>query len=369
MTVKNSREPVVYFADIRVDSLSAKKTLPAKYIRMLEKLDLPSRVKGKSVAVKMHFGGDIGYTTIHPLFIRLLVDKLKEAGAKSVKAMDNNPATGVIRGYTEEVLGCPVVSSFGKDGKNLRKQKIGFKGVDEVEFAGEALDCDFFLDLSHAKGHGACGFGGALKNIAMGVIPPSSRGKVHGLEGGIIWDRDKCTFCLKCVKACPNDAMNYRKEEKQIGINYHNCTGCQHCILACAEGAVRIEKERFSEFSEGMARVTEKFLGHFSPENLLFINVLTSITIYCDCWGFSTASLVPDIGILASTDIAAIDTASLDMIKTENLLESGLPKGRELLDVDGHLFEKIHGKDPYMMLRYLEEIYDCSSKYRLEEIK
>ena len=81
----------------------------------------------------------------------------------------------------------------------------------------------------------------------------------------------------------------------------------------------------------------------------------------------STAALVPDIGILASEDIVAVEAASLDLIKTGNLLANGLPKGRELRE-GGHLFEKIHGKDPYLMLRYLQKENGGSLQYSLREI-
>jgi uncharacterized protein len=96
--------------------------------------------------------------------------------------------------------------------------------------------------------------------------------------------------------------------------------------------------------------------------------VLTNITMYCVCWGFSSPSLVPDIGILAGEDIAAIDTASLDLVKTENLLPNGLPKNRSLGE-GKHLFEKIHGKDPYIMLSYLREYYPCTPRYEIETVR
>ena len=56
-----------------------------------------------------------------------------------------------------------------------------------------------------------------------------------------------------------------------------------------------------------------------------------SITPYCDCWGFSSPSLVPDIGILAGTDIVAIEQASLDMIHAEDFIPSSLPENMEIM--------------------------------------
>ncbi|MFH0920878.1 MAG: DUF362 domain-containing protein [Fibrobacterota bacterium] len=366
---KSAGVPTVYFADIAVEALESGKTLPAKFRRMIKQFHLENRIKDKCVGIKMHFGGNLGYSTISPLFIRILVEELKEAGAKRIKVMDNNPKDGVARGYTAEVLGCDIVSTFGGSRKYLYKEKIGFKALDFVEFGGEAVDCDFFIDFSHIKGHGDCGFGGALKNIAMGAVPGSTRAKIHSLEGGIRYKDGKCTFCLTCLKACPNGAIKPNKETRKISFFFHNCTYCQHCVMACPKGAIKMENRKFHDFAEGMARVTDRFLKKYKPVDLLFINVLTNITIYCDCWGMTTPSLVPDIGIVAGSDITAVETASLDLIKTENFIKQGLPKGRKLLNNKGHLFERIHGKDPYLMLRYLKKFYGGSMKYKLEEVK
>jgi len=365
----NNKSSKVLFADIAVDSLEPDKTLPAKFRRMLRKLKLKQRVKDKSVGIKMHFGSNLGFSTIPPLFVKILVEELKTAGATRITAMDNNAADGKLRGYIPEILGCDVISTFGATKCYLYKERIGFKTLDYAEYGGEAVDCDFFIDLSHVKGHGDCGFGGALKNIAMGVVPFSTRRKIHQLEGGIVHDEEKCDLCFKCIKACPNDAIRYNKKTKKLSIFLHHCTYCQHCVMVCPEGALEMENRRFEDFSKGMAIVTARFLKKFAPEDVLFINFLTNITVFCDCWGMTTPSLVPDIGILASDDIVAVEAASLDMIKTEDLLPNGLPKKRELLDVDGHLFEKIHGKDPYLMIKYLKRMRAGSADYSIEEIK
>jgi uncharacterized protein len=247
------------------------------------------------------------------------------------------------------------------------REKIGYKTLDAVDFGGEALHSDFLIDLSHVKGHGACGFGGALKNIAMGVTHPSSRGKLHGLEGGLTYNEGACTYCLRCFKECKNNAIRRDDEKKRVSFFFHNCTFCQHCVMICPEKSIKMENRKFTDFAEGMAQVTAAFLHHFKPEQLLFINVLTQITMYCDCWGMTTPALVPDVGILASDDIVGIETASLDLIRTENLLPNGLPKGRALMKTKGHLFEKLHGKDPYEMIRRLQHHYAGNERYELRE--
>ncbi len=118
-----------------------------------------------------------------------------------------------------------------------------------------------------------------------------------------------------------------------------------------------------------MARFTNTLLCHFGHQNILFINVLLQITIFCDCWGFSTPALVPDIGILASRDIVAIDKASLDLVKAENLLPNGLPEGWVMKSEGTHLFEKLHGKNPFLLGELMERLGIGKRDYKLLEVE
>ena len=138
--------------------------------------------------------------------------------------------------------------------------------------------------------------------------------------------------------------------------------------MACPVKALTRTGNTFQPFQEGLALVTKAVIGEMGAENIFYINVLMNITIFCDCWGMSTPSLVPDIGILASDNLAGIEKATLDLIKTEDLLKSGLPAGRRLRS-GKHLFEKIHGKDPYLITGILEKKKLGSRKYKLSEVE
>jgi len=116
-----------------------------------------------------------------------------------------------------------------------------------------------------------------------------------------------------------------------------------------------------------MAICTKTVLDTFEPGNVYYINVLTSVTALCDCWGMSTPSLVPDIGIMASNDIVAIERASLDAIKMEDLIPVGIPQGMKLSG-EGHLFQQLHGKNPYVQLEELERLDLGSQKYELVSV-
>ena len=76
------------------------------------------------------------------------------------------------------------------------------------------------------------------------------------------------------------------------------------------------------------------------------------------------------IGILAGNDIVAIEQATLDLIDREELIPNALPPGWDLADdPELHLFERIHHKDPYAVVRYLEELGCGTTQYELEEVE
>lgn len=365
---------VVKFASVKFKKLEPDATLPAKFKRMLDLLPLKRMVERKSVALKMHLGGNLGYTTIHPLFLRILVKALKDAGG-DVFVTDlyhrNNDNFGVRgaenRGYVKEVIGCKLVPVAGTDDKYYYSKKVNFKSLKEIQVAGQIHDADVLIDFSHVKGHGDCSYGGACKNIAMGCVTSETRREVHALEGGIEWNEELCDHCETCINECRYKANKFNDEGK-YELFFHHCTYCQHCVEVCPNNALTFTGKSFIDFQKGLAVSTEEVLKTFSKDSVYYINVLLNITMLCDCWGMSTASLVPDIGIMASGDLAAIEKASLDAIKAENLLPDSLPEGRELRE-GKHLFEKIWGKDPYGQISELEKVGLGRSDYTIEEIE
>ena len=130
----------------------------------------------------------------------------------------------------------------------------------EVAMGSHLVNYDSIVVLTHFKGHSMGGFGGSLKNIAMGCASAKTgKRQVHGLEQFNDW----------------------------------------------------IEGELFMEF---MADSGKAICDHFGNQ-IVFINVLQRLSVDCDCVGAGAAApIMPDLGILASTDILAVDQASVDMI-------------------------------------------------------
>ena len=364
----NNTPSAVYFSDMSYTAYEAQQTLPARMKRQLAASGLGGKVKGKSVAIKIHVGSDLGYTTIPPVFMRILAEFIQSNGGDCF-FVDHYIASRrpEQRGYTAESLGAPVLEASGHLGKYIYTLPVDFHTFKHVDVAGLIHDADFLVDFSHVKGHGCCAYGGAVKNIAMGCVSDRTRLELHGLEGGLTWDGGKCTRCGACVTSC-NHKANKLDDNGMYTVDYHNCTLCQHCLKICPTGAISLESIDYHGIQKGLALCTQAVLGTFAPGDAFYINLLISITAMCDCWGMTTPSLVPDIGVMSSWDIAAIETASLDQIKVEKLNLDGVPEGKPL-GGEGHLFQRLHGKDPYSQVRFLEELGLGTAQYELELVK
>ena len=360
------------FAAFAPETLEPVHSIGNKYLRLLKELDLERSVRNRRVAIKMHLGGGGGFSTVHPFFVRKLVKAVREAGAREVFVTDllRNTVDAIDRGYTEEVFGCPIVPVCRDEKTDFVSFPVDppLKTMNEIQLSRPILESEVLIDLSHVKGHGVCGFGGASKNLSMGAVTDRQRQLLHSLEGGLEWDETQCTRCHACVDNCPNHAMKF--EQDRLDVFYHNCKFCQHCVLICPTGAITMTAGGYLDFQRGMAMTSARLLEQFDPDCRIFLNLLMDVTIFCDCWGMTTPRLIPDIGILAGRDIVAIEQATLDLIDREQLIPGALPKGWDYLDDPSrHLFERIHRKDPYAVVKFLAELGCGSREYRLREIR
>ncbi len=370
---------IVKLATVQFDSIDPDKTLPAKFKRLLSTINLKKMVKNKVVALKMHLGGSLGYTTIPPLFVKILVEKIKENGGDVfitdlflIDRKDFGVNQSKNRGYSEDIVGAPIIPVSGFFDKYYYSKPVNFKTLKEIQIAGHIHDAEVLINFSHFKGHGVSSFGGAIKNLAMGCVTKKTRQDLHFLHSGgsgIKWDEKLCNHCKKCIQECRYKANKFNKDNK-YEIMLHNCTYCLHCVEICPNNALSfLESEKFYlDFQKGMAISAQEVLKTFKPQNVYHINALLNITFICDCWGMSTPPLIQDIGIVASNDIVSVEKASLDIIKDKDVLPNSIPSGWVLRE-GRHLFEKVWGKDPYLQLQPLIEENIGNVNYEIEEIK
>ena len=185
-----------------------------------------------------------------------------------------------------------------KKGKHLKENFVGKNW----------RNYDFTVILSHFKGHPMGGFGGALKNVAIGMA--SSEGKAWIHTAG---------------------------KSKTVPVDWDNVPPQ-------------------NDFLESMAEACESVFDA-AGDNILFINVANNLSVDCDCVADPEPVRMEDIGILASLDPVALDRACVDMVY--NSPDPG----------KSHLIERIESRNATHLLDYAEELGLGQQNYEIVKIE
>lgn len=238
----------------------------------------------------------------------------------------------------------PIVIADGEYGDEFKIVSINGTYFDKCFIAKGIADLDHMIVLSHFKGHLLAGFGGAIKQLAMGCA--SRGGKLAQHSNAIPKIKaKKCEACEDCLKTCPTGAIILNPKPM---IDDNKCIGCASCIAVCKQKAVTMTwwasvSKKFRE------KIAEYALAAQKDKVIIYINYVLNITRGCDCEAHKMKHIAPDVGILASVDPVSIDAASLDL--TQKV------KGRKIFN---------RGR---RTLDYAEQVDLGTTRYELVEIK
>jgi uncharacterized protein len=366
----------VFFGSARQARLEAKETLPAKLDLILNELHVRDRVKDETVAIKMHTGNNMVYSTIHPIFVRRVVQAVKDGGGKPFVVDVNWDAAGAEqRGYASEVIGCPVYPAAGPDEKYFYEHARSYKNIQSWKVAGLIQDSTFMINFAHVKGHPSCGFGAAFKNLALGCMAGETRGAMHdAMHYDPYWFPEKCpdkSMLEKITAVCPFEAIvEDKKNPGHLHLHPEQCNQCGRCLKVAPPGSLKIDAVNFHSFQEACAIAVDVVLSTFAPGKVVHLNLATHMTPVCDCFGFTSMPILPDAGVFGSDDIVAIDQAALDVIGMTRLIEENIPSSLEVHTREGHPFQWLHGplKDPYIAMQYGERLGLGSRVYELVDV-
>jgi uncharacterized Fe-S center protein len=366
----------VFFGSPRQARLEAKETLPAKLDLILERLHLRDRVKDETVAIKMHTGNNIGYSTVHPVFVRKVVQAVKDGGGKPFICDVNWDAKGAEeRGYSSETLSCQVYPAAGPDDKYFYPHERSYKNIKTWKVAGMIEDATFLINLAHAKGHPSCSYGGAFKNLALGCMMGETRSAMHDtMQFDRYWFADKCPDAAtrkRITKVCPHEAIVEDKNDPtELHLHPEQCNQCGRCLQVAPPGSLKIDAVNFHAFQEACAISTSISLGTFEKAKASHIVLATHMTPVCDCFGFTSMPILPDAGIFGSDDIVALEQAVLDTTGRTKLIEENIPTSMEVHTREGHPFRWLHGplKDPYVVVQYGEQLGLGAREYELIDV-
>ena len=304
---------------------------------------------GDNVAIKLHFGEKGCKTYTNPLIVRKVYDKIISLGKKATLVECN-----VLYRGSRTVSSSHIKTAYDNgfdmpieilDGEYGQESVI----IDKCKIGASIKKYDSLIVISHFKGHLAAGFGGAIKNVGMGLGSRAGKLDMHAGINPII--TSSCIGCSKCIRACDVKAISLTLDNKAI-IDPKKCVGCAMCVAVCPQGAINIpwSARTSSELQKRVSEYAKAVLSLFpSP---IFINVLENITKDCDCFGTVQKPLIPDIGILASTDIVAVDKASLDMTNQKS----------------HNTFNSINLIDKEKQIIVAEEVGLGSAKYKVRKV-
>lgn len=367
---------IVYYGSPKQARLDANETLPAKLDLILEKLNLRDRVKDEHVVIKMHLGNNLSYSTIHPVFVRKVVQAIKDGGGKPfVVDVDWDVAFSEQRGYSSEVLGCPVYPAGGPQDKYFYAHQKTYKNMTEWKVAGMMEDATFLVNFAHIKGHPACGFGGGFKNIALGGMVGQTRRKMHDTSHyDPYWFAEKCPDDItrqQIIESCPFGAIvSDRDNPLNLHVHFEQCNQCGRCLKVAPQGSLKIDPVNFYAFQEAIAISASIVMSTFEPGKSIHLALATQMTPVCDCFGFTGMPILADAGIFGSNDLVALDTAVLDSTADSPLIMENIPTSIEAHPGKGHPFSQLHGpyKDPYKVVEYGEKLGMGSRNYELIDI-
>lgn len=366
----------VFFGTARQARLEAKETLPAKLDLILEQLHLRDRVNKETVVIKMHTGNNMVYSTIHPVFVRRVVQAIKDGGGKPFVVDVNWDTAGAeTRGYASEVIGCPVYPAAGPDEKYFYEHERPYKNIQKWKVSGLIQDSSFMVNFAHVKGHPSCGFGAAFKNLALGCLAGNSRGAMHdAMHYDQYWFPEKCpdkSLLPQIVATCPHNGVVVDKDNPEnLHMHFEECNQCGRCLRVAPTGSLLIDPVNFHTFQEACAIAVDIVLSTFAPNKVVHLNLATHMTPVCDCFGFTSMPILPDAGVFGSDDVVALDQATLDVIAKTRLIEENIPTSMEVHTCEGHPFQWLHGpfKDPYKVTEYGEKLGLGSRDYELVDV-
>ena len=350
----------VFFAPVRS---VRKKSMISRVGSLLERAGLGDAVaEGDLVAIKLHFGeaGNTGF--VHPVYLREVVARVRQHGGKPFLTDSNTLYSGerangvdhiacaIRNGFSFATVEAPIVIADGIDGREAVDVPIDGEHFETVRIGAAAVHADVMVAVTHVKGHEATGFGGALKNVGMGLGCRSAKQRMHAdFKPDVI--AAKCTACGRCQKRCPVGAIVVGPDRVAV-VDFETCYGCGECVAACSFGAIGIQWKTTPEALQ--EKIVEHVMGAVAGKEgkVVYLSFVNAVSPDCDCWSFSDAPIVGDIGVLASTDIVAIAQAAYDLVTAAH----GLPGSRgEGLQPGDDKFTSVTGVDGTAAIRYAEK--------------
>lgn len=284
-----------------------KEITPENILKIYDALD--RRATGK-VCVKLSFGESGNPNHLSPKLIAPLVQGLKATLVECNTAYKSSRRHSSDHLKTAEEHGFTAIAPIDimDDDGETALPVIGGKHLNVAYIGKNWPDYDFTIVLSHFKGHPSGGFGGALKNMAIGMQSSNGKAWVH-------------------TAGKNHDAGNWWTD-----------------------------RAAQDDFLESMAESSKAIIDH-AGDHILYISVANNLSVDCDCVAHPKPVEMADIGIFASLDPVALDRACVDAIHNS-------PDHGKI-----HMERRIAERNGTHLLDYAEELGLGTQKYVLITIE
>ena len=280
---------------------------PENVVKMYQALN--KELPGK-VAVKVHSGEEGNQNYLHPEFMKQIVEYVNGTIVECNTAYEGERNTTDKHQKLMEKHGWSKyfdVDILDAEGADKILEIPNGKVINE-NYVGKNIDnYDSMLVLSHFKGHPMGGYGGALKQLSIGVASSEGKAWIHSAgktkDQKILWD-------------------NIAKQD---------------------------------EFLETMADSASSVVNYFK-DKIAYINIMCNMSVDCDCCSVAEDPCIKDIGILASLDPVAIDQACIDLVKNSN------DEGK------AHFLERVESRHGTHTIDVAEELGVGTKQYELIEL-
>jgi uncharacterized Fe-S center protein len=362
----------VFWMDLRARPGAS---LEDKFKRLFGKLDIAALFNpGELVAIKVHVGegGNLAY--INHSYARLAAEAISNAGARPFLTDTNtlysggrhnavaHIVTAVRHGYFYGTTGAPFVAADGLRGLDYEELPVTGKHFTAAKIGSALAQAGGLVALSHFKGHCEMGFGGAVKNLGMGGAAVPGKLALHS-SSKPVQQIEKCVACGQCIRRCPETAIALKN--RRAVIDDQRCIGCGQCVAACNYGAINVKWESHGEtLIEKVAEYASALHARHKGK-ARYVNFAFAISPDCDCWDYNDAPIVQDIGILASSNPAALDRATIDLVTKSPALGNSAyarPKPGE------NLFDALRKTKSEYLFEYCRKL-GLSDEYELEKVE
>ena len=278
----------------------------------------------KHIPLKVHFGEKGNRTYLKPECYNGIIDFLESRGVSSAFAetsvlyggerftREKHERLAAAHGFTR----LPVMIADGDKGEDASDVETGLKHFKSCAVARKLAESGQVLVAAHFKGHALAGFGGAIKQLSMGFAAKGGKLAMHMNVKPVVrkW---LCKGCGLCIRRCQVEAVTLNG--KKAVIDHNKCIGCGACFSICPHHGISVwslsglcnalfHRELFRE------KLVEYAYAAAHGKKHIYINFAVNVTAGCDCEPRPMRQVVPNIGIFASMDPVAVDSACYEAV-------------------------------------------------------